>query len=291
VVVSRLDDEVNIAPWLRAANRYGAKVKWSEVDIETGDLPVSQWEDLLTGDTRLVAVPSASATLGTVTDIGAITTMVHKVGGLVVVDHSAGSPYGMLDIGEVQADVVALNAVAWGGPPIGALVFRNPALIDTFGSVSTNPYASGPARLEVGAHQYGLLAGVVASVEYLARLDDEAVGSRHERLTQSMQSARNYLRGLFDYLMTSLRSLPLVTLIGDPEIRIPVVSFVVTGVPAEHVVQRLADNGVLAIANATSRVLDVLGVNEIGGAVTIGLAHYSTAVEVDHLVRTLASLG
>jgi cysteine desulfurase family protein (TIGR01976 family) len=190
VVVSRLDDEVNIVPWLRAANRYGAKVKWSEVDIETGDLPVSQWEDLLTGDTRLVAVPSASATLGTVTDISAITTMVHKVGGLVVVDHTAGSPYGMLDIGEVQADVVALNAVAWGGPPIGALVFRNPALIDTFGSVSTNPYASGPARLEVGAHQYGLLAGVVASVEYLARLDDEAVGSRHERLTQSMQSAR-----------------------------------------------------------------------------------------------------
>jgi cysteine desulfurase family protein (TIGR01976 family) len=291
VVVSRLDDEVNIAPWLRAANRYGAKVKWSEVDIETGDLPIWQWEDLLTGDTRLVAVPSASATLGTVTDIGAITTMVHNVGGLVVVDHSAGSPYGMLDIGEVQADVVALNAVAWGGPPIGALVFRNPALIDTFGSVSTNPYASGPARLEVGAHQYGLLAGVVASVEYLAGLDDEASGSRHERLTQSMQSARKYLQGLFEYLMTSLRSLPLVTLIGDPEIRIPAVSFVVTGVPAEHVVQRLADNGVLAIANATSRVLDLLGVNEIGGAVTIGLAHYSTMAEVDHLVRTLASLG
>jgi len=291
VVVSRLDDEVNIAPWLRAANRYGAKVKWSEVDIETGDLPIWQWEDLLTGDTRLVAVPSASATLGTVTDIGAITTMVHNVGGLVVVDHSAGSPYGMLDIGDVQADVVALNAVAWGGPPIGALVFRNPALIDTFGSVSTNPYASGPARLEVGAHQYGLLAGVVASVEYLAGLDDEASGSRHERLTQSMQSARKYLQGLFEYLMTSLRSLPLVTLIGDPEIRIPVVSFVVTGVPAEHVVQRLADNGVLAIANATSRVLDLLGVNEIGGAVTIGLAHYSTMAEVDHLVRTLASLG
>jgi selenocysteine lyase/cysteine desulfurase len=80
-------------------------------------------------------------------------------------------------------------------------------------------------------------------------------------------------------------------LIGDPEIRIPVVSFVVAGVPAEHVVQRLADNGVLVIANATSRVLDVLGVNDIGGAVTLGLAHYSTVAEVDHLVRTLASLG
>ena len=85
--------------------------------------------------------------------------------------------------------------------------------------------------------------------------------------------------------------MPLVTVGGDPKVRIPVVSFVVTGVPAERVVQRLADNGVLAIANANSRVLDLLGVNEIGGAITLGLAHYSTLAEVDHLVRTLASLG
>ena len=91
--------------------------------------------------------------------------------------------------------------------------------------------------------------------------------------------------------MASLRSLPLVTLIGDPSVRIPVISFVVDGVPAERVVQRLADNGVLAIGNATSRVLDLIGVDEIGGAVTIGLAHYSTMAEIDHLVRTLASLG
>lgn len=291
VLVSRLDDEANIAPWLRAANRYGAKVKWSEVDIETGELPMWQWEDLLTIDTRLVAIPSASSTLGTVTDIQEITKAVHDVGGLVVVDHSVAAPYRLLDIGEVQADVVALNAAAWGGPPIGALIFRNPALIDTFGSVSTNPYASGPARLEVGAHQYGLLAGVVASIEHLAALDEQAEGNRRERLTQSMQSARDYLDDLFDYLMSSLRSLPLVTVIGDPKTQIPVVSFVVTGVPAERVVQRLADNGVLAIANATSRVLDLLGVNEIGGAVTLGLAPYSTLAEVDHLVRTLASLG
>lgn len=91
--------------------------------------------------------------------------------------------------------------------------------------------------------------------------------------------------------MSALKSLPLVTVIGEPADRIPVVSFVVEGVPAERVVQRLADNGVLAISNPTSRVLDLIGVNEIGGAVTIGLAHYTTAGEVDHLLRALASLG
>jgi cysteine desulfurase family protein (TIGR01976 family) len=291
VIVSRLDDEANIAPWLRAAHRYGAKVKWAEVDIETGELPTWQWESLIGKSTRLVAVTSGSGTLGTVTDLRAMTKLVHDVGGLVVVDHSAAAPYRLLDVKETEADVVAVNAVGWGGPPIGAIVFRDPALINTFGSVSTDPNATGPARLEVGAHQFGLLAGVVASIEYLAALDESARGSRRERLSLSMQSATSYLNRIFDYLMASLRSLPLMMLIGRPEARIPVVSFALHGVPAERVVQRLADNGILAESNESSRVLEALGANEVGGAVTVALAHYSTMAEVDQLVRALASLG
>ena len=291
VVVSRLDDEANIAPWLRAAHRYGAKVKWAEVDIETGELPTWQWESLIGKSTRLVAITSASGTLGTVTDLRAMTKLVHGVGGLVVVDHSAAAPYRLLDVKETDADVVAVNAVGWGGPPIGAIVFRDPALINTFSSVSTDPSATGPGRLEVGAHQFGLLAGVVASIEYLAALDESARGSRRERLSLSMQSATSYLNRIFDYLMASLRSLPLMMLIGRPEARIPVVSFALHGVPAERVVQRLADNGILAVSNESSRVLEALGASEVGGAVTVGLAHYSTMAEVDQLVRALASLG
>ena len=291
VVVSRLDDEANIAPWLRAADRYGGRIKWAEVDIENGELPTWQWDELLGSDTRLVALPSASATLGTVTDVGGVAKLVHNVGGVVIVDHSAAAPYRLLDINEVEADVVALNASAWGGPPVGAMVFRDPGLIDTLTSVSTNPRASGVARLELGAHQYGMLAGLVASVEYLAGMDEDVEGSRRERLTQSMESVGAYLDGLFDYLIGALRSMPMVSLIGDPSVRIPVVSIVVEGVPADRVVQRLVDNGVLVISNSSSRVLEALGVNEIGGAVTVGLAHYTTAAEVDHLVRALASLG
>ena len=291
VVVTRLDDEANIAPWLRAANRYGAKVKWAEVDIETGELPAWQWEGLIDKPTRLVAIASASSTLGTVTDLGEVTKLTHEVGGMVVVDHSAAEPYRLIDINEIDADVVALNAVPWGGPPIGALVFRDPSTIDSLASVSLNPHATGPARLEVGMHQYGLLGGVVASIEYLSNLDDTATGSRRERLTISMRSAGAYLDRLFEYLVASLRSLPLVMVIGRPESQIPVLSFVVRDIPAERVVQRLADNGILAISNASSRVLDVIGVNDIGGAVTVGLSHYSTGAEVDQLVRALASLG
>jgi cysteine desulfurase family protein (TIGR01976 family) len=291
LIVSRLDDEANIAPWLRAAHRYGAKVQWAEIDIETGDLPTWQWESLIGKSTRLVAVTSASGTLGTVTDLRVMTKLIHDVGGLAVVDHSSAAPYRLLDVKETDVDIVAVNAKAWGGPPIGALVFRDPALVDSFSSVATDPHASGPGRLEVGGHQFGLLAGVVASIEYLAALDESARGNRRERLALSMQSAASYLNRIFDYLMMSLRSLPLVMLIGRPETRIPVISFALQGVPAERVVQRLADNGILAITDEHSRALDVLGVNDVGGAVTVGLAHYSTMAEVDQLVRALASLG
>jgi cysteine desulfurase family protein (TIGR01976 family) len=291
VVVTRLDDEANIAPWLRAANRYGARIKWAEVDIETGDLPTWQWESLITAGTRLVAITSASSTLGTVTELRAVTKLVHEAGGLVVVDHSAAAPYRLMDIHEVDADVVAINTVAWGGPPIGALVFREPAMIDTFAAMSLTPNATGPERLETGVHQFGLLAGVVASIEYLAALDESASGTRRQRLAISMQSAALYMARVFDHLHASLRSLPRVMMLGRPEVRIPVLSFAVVDLPAERVVQRLADNGVCAIANSPSRVLDLLGVNDVGGAVSVGLAHYSTTAEVDQLVRALASLG
>src|ERR1700744_6814756 len=104
-----------------------------------------------------------------------------------------------------------------------------------------------PARLDTCAPPFGLLAGVVASIEYLAALDESARGSRRERLSVSMQSAGSYLNRIYDYLMVSLRSLPLVMVIGRPEVRIPVVSFALHGVPAERVVQRLGDNGGRAI--------------------------------------------
>ncbi len=131
----------------------------------------------------------------------------------------------------------------------------------------------------------------MASIEYLANLDEAATGSRRERLGVSMESAAAYLDRLFAYLLSSLRSLPLVMVLGNPSERIPVLSLAVHGVPADRVIQRLADNGVLVSSSSHSRVLDALGVNDIGGAVAIGLSHYSTAAEVDQLVRVLASLG
>ncbi|MGC4008264.1 MAG: cysteine desulfurase-like protein [Pseudomonas sp.] len=291
VVVTRLDDEANIAPWLRAADRYGAMVRWAEVDIETGELPPWQWESLISSDGRLVALPTASAALGSTVDLRPAVKLAREAGALVVADHTAAAPYRLVDVNDLGVDVLALNALSWGGPPVSALVFRDPALIESFASMSLDPQAVGPARLELGAHQYGLLGGLVTSVEYLANLDESATGARRDRLVQLMGSAADYLGQLLEYLVTSLRSLPRVVLLGEPEDRLPVLSFAVSDVPAGQVVRRLVDNGILAVADAPSRALESYGVDDFGGAVTVGLAHYSTANEVDQLVRALASLG
>ena len=177
--------------------------------------------NLITPPTRLVAMTSASATLGTVTDVGHRRKLVHDVGGLVVVDHPLAAPYRLLDIGEVDADVVALNASAWGGPPIGALVFRDPAQIDTFAPVSTNPYATGPDRLELAATSTAAAGAWSPASSTLANLDDAATGTRREKAPPRAASAGAYLSHLLDYMMVSARSLPLVMVIGRPEQHIP----------------------------------------------------------------------
>lgn len=291
VVVSRLDDEANVVPWLRAADRFGAKVRWAEVDIENGELPVWQYEGLVSRSTSVVAMPLASSTLGTVVDVAAAAVTVHAIDGLLVVDATSAAPYMPLDIEVLGADVLVVSAKRWGGPSTAALVFRDPEMLTRVRSMSLNPDAQGPERLEVDGHQHALLAGLVASIEHLAALDESATGTRRERLVQSMTGLAEYSQRLLHYLLNSLRQLNFVNVIGEAPVQIPAVSFTVSGVTADKVVRRLADNGISALADVNSRVLSGIGVNDVGGAVTIGLGPYTTPYEVDQLVRTLGSLG
>ena len=293
VLLSRLDDEANIAPWLNAAHLYGSYVKWAEVDIENYELPAWQYGELITDATTLVAVTAASSRLGVMPDIAAVSKLAHQVDAMMVVDAASLAPYRAIDIDALGADVLALDAAGWGGPPVGALVFRDPSELDRLDSQSFDPQAAGPERLEVGAHQFAMLAGVVASVESLAKLGGRISGSRRTRLVAAMNELSEYHAGLFEHLYASLRSLPLVMVLGtDGHNGVPMLSFTVAGIPAAKVTQRMADNGICALATrGGSRVLDAIGVSEIGGAVTIGLGHYTTAHEVDQLVRVIASLG
>ena len=290
-VVSRLDDEPNVIGWLRAADRYGARVRWAEVDIENGELPSWQYTDLLDDSTAVVAVTAASSTIGTATDIAAIGAAAHEVGALFVVDATSAAPYSVLDIEAMGADVLVVSAERWGGPQVAALAFRDPGRIATLRPSGLSTSTSGPARLEVDGLHHALLAGLAASVEHLASLDEAGTGSRRERLLTSMGSLNAYLRRLTAYLAESVSHLDFVHMVGSASERVPTASFTVDGVTADKVARRLADNGICALVDQPSRVLDVIGVGDVGGAITIGLGQYSTPYEVDQFVRCLGSLG
>lgn len=292
IVLSRLDDEANVAPWLRIANRYGAHVRWAEVEIDTCELPSWQFEELIGPTARLVALTAASSIVGSAPDVRVAADRVHEVGGLLVVDAIGAAPYAHIDIDQLGADVVALSGPSWGGPQVGALVFRDPELLDRIPAMSLNPYSKGAERLEVGGHNYAMLAGLTTSIDFLAGLDEDAKGTRRERLEVSISSLQEYQDQLFEYLLRSLRSVPKVTLIGRPTTRIPTLSFTVAGASAEKVSEHLAANriGVLSGSHGGSRLLDALGVNDEGGAVTVGLAPYTTKREIDQLTRVLGTV-
>ncbi|PXY31874.1 cysteine desulfurase-like protein [Prauserella muralis] len=292
VVVSRLDEEANIAPWRRAAKRVGANVRWGEIDIETCELPAWQYENLVNARTKAVAVTCASGSVGTRPDVPTVVEIAKRVGALVVVDATYAAPFVPLDLNALGADVAVLSAQAWGGPAVGALAFRDPDLLERLPSVSLEPEARGSARLELGPHAYPLLAGLIASVDYLAGLDDAATGSRRERLLTSLGSAKSYHAGLLAQLSTELRSLRHVMVIGDAMRRIPALAFTVADKKAAEVAEFLASQGLCAFADeGTSGLFAALGVGEVGGAVRIGLAHYSNVFEINQLVRVLEELG
>jgi len=291
VIVSRLDHQQNIAPWLTVAQRAGATTRWAEIDIETCELPAWQYESLVTHRTKVVAVTAASGVVGTRPDLTKVTELAHASGALVVVDASSAAPFVPMDIKAMGADVVAVSATAWGGPTVGALAFADPSLLDRLPACSLGPNQTGPGRLELGQHAYPLLAGLVASVEYLANLDDAASGTRRERLQTSIGSAKSYQAGMLGKLISELRGLLHVTVIGDAMRRIPALAFTVTDVKASNATVHLADRGICAFADdVPSGVFAALGVAEVGGAVRIGLAHYTTSAEIDALVEAVAAL-
>jgi cysteine desulfurase len=292
VVVSRLDHPANAAPWRRAAQRAGGSVRWAEVDIETCELPAWQYGELLSPHTKVVAITAASGAVGTRPDVRNVADRAKEVGALVVVDASSAAPFVPLDIASMGADVVAVSASAWGGPPVGALVFRDAGMLDQLPSCALEPGARGPERFELGPHAYPLLVGVVASVDYLANLDDAAVGPRRERILTSVGSVKSYQAGLLANLINELRMQRHVMVIGDAMRRVPAMAFTVTGVKAWDAAEHLAERGVCVFADPGHHgVFAALGVGEVGGAVRVGLAHYTNAVEVDQLVRAVAELG
>ncbi|MGI8653118.1 MAG: cysteine desulfurase-like protein, partial [Geodermatophilaceae bacterium] len=170
IIVSRLDHDANIRPWLQAARAAGVTVRWAEVDIETCELPEWQYDDLLNERTRLVAVTAASNAVGTRPDVAAIARRAHDVGALVYVDAVHAAPHFPLDIKELGADLLAVSPYKFCGPHLGAVTADPAFLADLHPDKLVPSPDRVPERFETGTPPFELYAGLGATADYLADL-------------------------------------------------------------------------------------------------------------------------
>ncbi|WP_295626221.1 aminotransferase class V-fold PLP-dependent enzyme [uncultured Corynebacterium sp.] len=215
LVLCRTGDPVAQVPFRRAADMYGARVRCAEADLSTGAVPAWQFDELVDADTRLVVVPAADPHVGTIAPVAEISRRVHANSrALVFVDASAHAPYRVVDMHDMGADIVLLDASAWGGPEVSALVFRDPSLLDRLTSIALVPGARGRDRLEVTPVAPSLLGGVSESVRLLADLDTAGRGTRRHRIESSMPQVGRYLSTLTTRLIEALGNLDQVHILG-----------------------------------------------------------------------------
>jgi cysteine desulfurase family protein (TIGR01976 family) len=293
VVVSRLDHDANVRPWVQAATRQGATVRWAEVDISTAELPAAQFGELLTERTKLVAVTAASNIVGTRPDVAAIAAAAHAVGALCYVDGVHATPHVLVDVTALGADFYATSAYKWSGPHIGVVV-ADPALLETVHPDRLAPAPAGvPGRFERGTAAFADLAGVAAAVDHLAGLDAAASGSRRERVLASMAAVEHYEGELFARLLGGLAAMGHVTLYGKAARRTPTAFFTVAGHTPRQVAEHLAARAVNVWNgdNYAWELAGAFGLRESGGAVRAGLVHYNDEAEVERLLAAVGELG
>ncbi len=295
VVVTRLDHEANVRPWVQEAQRTGVTVRWADPDTTTLDLPTQTVTDLLTPRTRLVAVTAASNVVGTRPDLRAIADAAHAVGSLVVVDGVHATPHGPVDVVALGADLWMTSAYKWSGPHLAALVAA-PELLETLHADKLDSVVDVvPDRFERGTSAFAQHAGMAAAVDHLASLvpSPHASSLRRQRLLAAMGAVEAHEAALLRRLLAGLAGLPHVRRIGAPAKQAPTVWFRVDG----HAPAAVAEHCARARVNVWSghnyawELAGLLGIRDSGSAVRAGMSCYTDASDVDRLLEALADLG
>ena len=292
VIVSRLDHDANVRPWVQAAARAGATVRWAEIDAATGELPAAQYGELLTPRTRLVAVTAASNILGTRPDVAAITASARAAGALSYVDGVHATPHGPVDVRALGADFYATSAYKWSGPHIGAVV-ADPALLGGLHPDKLVPAPDEvPDRFERGTLPFADLAGVAAAVDHLAGLAGPPPGPLRDRVLASMTAVEAYEQDLFAGLLGGLDAMEHVTTYGKAARRTATAYFTVAGRTPRQVAEYLAGRRVNVWSgdNYAWEPAGALGLRD-GGAVRAGLVHYNDQSDVARLLDAVADLA
>jgi len=289
VVVSRLDHDANVRPWVQAAAATGATVRWATVDLATGELPVEQYRDLIGPRTRLVAVTAASNAIGTIPAVREIADLAHSTHALVYVDGVHATAHRPTDVRALGADFYATSAYKWSGPHYAAVV-AEPEIWSPLHPAKLIPSPEYvPDRFEYGTLSFELLAGLTAAVDYLATLTD-APGNRRRRVLAGMAAATEHEDRLLERLLAGLAAIDGVTLCPAGADRCPTVSFRVAGQTPAETAHALGERGICVSHGDYYAVeyFEAAGLRSDGGAVRASLYHYNTEDEVDRLLEAFA---
>jgi cysteine desulfurase family protein (TIGR01976 family) len=276
IVCTRLDHDANVAPWLIAAGRAGAHVRFAEPDRETLELPAGAVEAVLSERTRWVAVTAASNAVGTIPDLPGIVAAAHRAGARVWIDAVHATPHRQIDVAALGADALVCSAYKWFGPHIGVLWARPELLADLQPDKLRPSPDTVPDRWELGTLPFESLAGVRAAADYVVALDREAVRSHEDRLLAQM--------------VEGLGSIDGVTLHGAARDRTSTVMFTVDGRSSHEVATALA-RAEIAVWDGNYYALELsrwLGL-EPEGAIRAGCVAYNDAEDVDRLLEAVAS--
>jgi cysteine desulfurase family protein (TIGR01976 family) len=294
IVVTRLDHDANVRPWVQAAELAGAAVRWADVQLPEGDLSLAQLAELISDRTRLIAVSAASNLIGTRPDVAGITALARQAGALAYVDGVHATPHAPVDAGALGADFYATSAYKWCGPHIAAVV-ADPALLDALHPDKLAPAPdTGPDRFEHGTLPFADLAGMTAAVEHLASLAGPAAGrTRRERILAGMAAAEAHEQELFRVLLGGLDGMEHVTTYGKAARRTATAYFNVAGRTPRQVAEHLARRNVNVWDgdNYAWELAGALGVRDRGGGVRAGLVHYNDRSDVDRLLAAVGELA
>ncbi|HKZ84317.1 MAG TPA: cysteine desulfurase-like protein [Anaerolineae bacterium] len=303
IVVTRLDHDANIAPWLALAER-GVAVRW--VDINPGDctLDMGLVEATIGEQTKVVAAGYASNAVGTINDVKTITQMAHAVGALVFVDAVQYAPHGPIDVADLDCDLMACSAYKFFGPHVGTL-YGKYDLLDRLPAYKVRPAGDQPPdKFETGTQNHEGIAGTLGVIKYFEWLGEQVISdqlaansaSRREKLVAAMMAIMKYEKSLSRALIEGLSSIDGVKVWGVTDLnqidrRVPTVSFTMEGKSPRAVAEYLAGQGIYVWDGNyyALAIMERLDLEKSGGMVRVGAAHYNTLDEVACLIDVLKS--
>lgn len=301
IVVTRLDHDANVMPWVLAAQERGASIRWADIDVETGTLDMEDLRRKISPRAKIVAIGFASNATGAINDLPTIINWAREAGALTFVDAVQYAPHRLIDVKALGCDFLACSSYKFFGPHSGQLFGKREHLQSMQAYRVRPPGEQLPFKWETGTQNHEGMAGVTAAVDYLAGLGVQYGGAspsetRRRKLIAAWSVIQAYETTLIERLVSGLLSLPGVHIVGltDPanwDQRVATVSFRMRGTTPEQLAQALAQANIFAwngnfYAHSLS---ERLGLKE-SGWLRLGLVHYNTMEEIDRCLRTLDAI-